>query len=267
MLIVNVKKENAIMIGDCIDADVRGAMAFGMQAILFDEKEISVLKSLRINKTPLEISKDIHTPRSTVYVILEKLKKRGLVKSEKLHNKKYWFLRKTSDETPDLHFETKLNPNIKVYMGKEGVMDFLTQLTTSDHIKFQALNGDKNVESWNNIVGIEQITKFNNIIKENNLISDIISSHVFIKENKEVLGETWQKSFTEKPTEYHILDSRYTNYGAQIILKKGKVFILNMKESIIFEIKNEDIYKCFTSIFEFIKDNSKKVNVGSLVKE
>ena len=25
------------MIGDCIDADVRGAMAFGMQAILFDE--------------------------------------------------------------------------------------------------------------------------------------------------------------------------------------------------------------------------------------
>ena len=34
------EKENAIMIGDCIDADVRGAMAFGMQAILFDEKEM-----------------------------------------------------------------------------------------------------------------------------------------------------------------------------------------------------------------------------------
>ena len=38
--LANVKKENSIMIGDCIDADVRGAMAFGMQAILFDEKEI-----------------------------------------------------------------------------------------------------------------------------------------------------------------------------------------------------------------------------------
>lgn len=35
-----VKKENAIMIGDCIDADVRGAIDFGMKAILFDEKEI-----------------------------------------------------------------------------------------------------------------------------------------------------------------------------------------------------------------------------------
>jgi putative hydrolase of the HAD superfamily len=31
-------KENAIMIGDCIDADVRGAIDFGMKAILFDEK-------------------------------------------------------------------------------------------------------------------------------------------------------------------------------------------------------------------------------------
>jgi putative hydrolase of the HAD superfamily len=38
--LANVKKENAIMIGDCIDADVRGAMDFGMQAILFDEKEM-----------------------------------------------------------------------------------------------------------------------------------------------------------------------------------------------------------------------------------
>lgn len=38
--LANVKKENAIMIGDCIDADVRGAIEFGMQAILFDEKEI-----------------------------------------------------------------------------------------------------------------------------------------------------------------------------------------------------------------------------------
>ena len=38
--LANTKKENAIMIGDCIDADVRGAIDFGMQAILFDEKGI-----------------------------------------------------------------------------------------------------------------------------------------------------------------------------------------------------------------------------------
>lgn len=36
--LAKTQKENAIMIGDCIDADVRGAIDFGMKAILFDEK-------------------------------------------------------------------------------------------------------------------------------------------------------------------------------------------------------------------------------------
>ena len=36
--LAKANKENAIMIGDCIEADVRGAIDFGMKAILFDEK-------------------------------------------------------------------------------------------------------------------------------------------------------------------------------------------------------------------------------------
>ena len=36
--LAKVDKQNALMIGDCIDADVRGAIEFGMEAILFDEK-------------------------------------------------------------------------------------------------------------------------------------------------------------------------------------------------------------------------------------
>lgn len=35
--LANVSKENALMIGDCIDADVRGALSYGLQAILFDQ--------------------------------------------------------------------------------------------------------------------------------------------------------------------------------------------------------------------------------------
>lgn len=38
--LAKVDKKNAIMIGDCIDADVRGAIEFGMEAILFDEKKL-----------------------------------------------------------------------------------------------------------------------------------------------------------------------------------------------------------------------------------
>ena len=53
----NVKKENSIMIGDCIDADVRGAIDFGMMAILFDEKKIHVAKGIKKIGHLLELKK------------------------------------------------------------------------------------------------------------------------------------------------------------------------------------------------------------------
>ena len=38
----NAAKQNSIMIGDCIDADVNGALDFGIDAILFNESKIEI---------------------------------------------------------------------------------------------------------------------------------------------------------------------------------------------------------------------------------
>lgn len=40
--LANTSKESSIMIGDCIDADFKGALEYGMRAILFDEKNIHI---------------------------------------------------------------------------------------------------------------------------------------------------------------------------------------------------------------------------------
>ena len=49
--LAKTNKENAIMIGDCIDADVKGAIDYGMKAILFDEKNCHNLPEvLTINR-------------------------------------------------------------------------------------------------------------------------------------------------------------------------------------------------------------------------
>ena len=45
------------MIGDCIDADVRGAIDFGMKAILFDEKEIHAAEGIQKISSLLELKK------------------------------------------------------------------------------------------------------------------------------------------------------------------------------------------------------------------
>ena len=55
LLLAKANKESAIMIGDCIDADVRGAIDFGMQAILFDENEIHPVEGIKTIKNLVEL--------------------------------------------------------------------------------------------------------------------------------------------------------------------------------------------------------------------
>ena len=43
----NAVKEQCIMIGDCIEADVNGALNFGMDAIHFNEKNITIPKHIK----------------------------------------------------------------------------------------------------------------------------------------------------------------------------------------------------------------------------
>lgn len=40
--VANTTKERSVMIGDCIDADVKGALSFGMDAIYFNEQKKEV---------------------------------------------------------------------------------------------------------------------------------------------------------------------------------------------------------------------------------
>lgn len=40
--LANTQKERSIMIGDCIDADVKGALTFGMEAIYFNDKNVQI---------------------------------------------------------------------------------------------------------------------------------------------------------------------------------------------------------------------------------
>ncbi|MEN9921523.1 MAG: Sugar-specific transcriptional regulator TrmB [Candidatus Parcubacteria bacterium] len=237
---------------------------YKIDPFLFDETEKIVLKSLRINKTPLEISKDTNTPRSTVYFILEKLKKRGLVKKEKIGKKTFWILKK-SNEIELAENQPREHSNIKIYDSSEQIVDFLYRFVSQNSSRFQFFNGDHNPQHWGKYVETRDGVKLNNLIRDNGLISDIISSASFIKNNENVLGRDWTNAFVDKPTEYHVLNSKYTNFNSQIILQTNKVFIMNMEKPVLYEISDPDIYNCFTSIFQFIKDNSKKVNASDFL--
>ena len=49
--------ENSIMIGDCIDADVKGAINFGMEAILFNQSNVKIPENIKQINHLLELKK------------------------------------------------------------------------------------------------------------------------------------------------------------------------------------------------------------------
>lgn len=51
------KKENSIMIGDCIEADVNGALEFGLDAILFNENRVEVHPNIKQVSHLLQLKK------------------------------------------------------------------------------------------------------------------------------------------------------------------------------------------------------------------
>ncbi len=47
LAVANAKKETSIMIGDCIDADVNGALDFGIEAIYFNFHQVEVAQNIK----------------------------------------------------------------------------------------------------------------------------------------------------------------------------------------------------------------------------
>ena len=55
--LANTKKENSIMIGDCIEADVQGALDAGMDAIFFNENNAQVTQNIKQVNHLLQLKK------------------------------------------------------------------------------------------------------------------------------------------------------------------------------------------------------------------
>jgi putative hydrolase of the HAD superfamily len=55
--VAQASKENSIMIGDCLDADVNGALNAGLDAIFFNEKKIEVPENIKQINHLLELKK------------------------------------------------------------------------------------------------------------------------------------------------------------------------------------------------------------------
>ena len=177
--------------------------------------------------------------------------------------RKIWILRTMDDNSP---VETTNSQQIQTYTTKEAIGDFLEKSVLADGERLKCLNGDNILSGWLKNVGIDSIVKFNKHMRDNDIISDVVSSKGSLKNQINEWGDEWIDSISSKPTEYHLIDKKYADHGAQIFLKNNKVFLLDLSKPIVIEIKNEEMTKMFKSFFEIIKDNTKNVGISELLR-
>ncbi len=250
----------------------------------FSRKEVEVLDALRAKKTtPLLISEYTKVSRPAIYEILDRLHKRGLIKSNIQNGKKYWSQAKEIDLEEELYSTKKQLFNIEegteevrglsdsaviVHRGSLATRNILEDIFKNHkNQRFYGIQGDKVALGWNKIFGGKGIDELNRSLKKNRFISELIVPTDFFRRQTKLLGQQWAKDFEGRTAITHEIDEEYFQNAGQIFIFKNSLYLIAMNEKIIIEVRNSEIQKLVLSMFKFIQDHSRKIDVNAILRE
>lgn len=247
-------------------------------------KEIKVLDALIIgNTTPLAIYWFTEISRPAIYEILARLKSRGLIGSYIKDGKTYWRMARNRDIEETI-YEAKRqllgieegveevrgasDATVIVHRGASAIRALLSSLFKDNkEQKLYAMQGDVVDIGWNKIFGVEGINEINQLIKKNRIITEGIIPEGWFERQFKLLGEEWAEEFVGRAAITHEIEERYFKHGGQVFVFKDSLYLIAMNEEIIIEIRNSEIQKLILAMFRFIEDNSKKIDVNSVLRQ
>ncbi len=253
--------------------------------LLLSKNEGSILSLFNLNDkhTPLTLAKLCPIPRPTVYLVLESLKKRGLVYSLKHGKKKYWY--KTNEDVLDeqlFKIKRKVNRQVNdyqkmiisedtdltIYRGQETIANLFKNLINKHGgNRLIGIQGDHVGEAWSKTFDIKEVDRINQLIIEKNMLTEIIASKKCFEDQLEIFGQSWVDNFIGRAAQVHFLDSKYLNYESQIFIFGHKIYLVSMREALFIEIKNKQIAKLIISLIKFVEDNTPNVDINKVLRD
>lgn len=246
--------------------------------------EIRVLDALRAGKdTPLLISKYKKVSRPAVYEILDRLHKRGLIKSNISNGKKYWSQAKERDLEQELYNTKKQlfnmedgtkeikgmsDPTVIIHRGTKAVKKILDSIVKDyKGQRLYAIQGDKIGKGWEHIYGTSGIDKWNSEIKKKKIITEMIFPDGIFERQIRIYGKKWAKNFEGRSAVTHEIDKKYFQHGGQILIFRNSLYLIAVNEEVVIEVHNSEIQKLVLSMFRFIQDNSHKIDINEILRE
>ena len=253
--------------------------------LLLSKNEVQILSlfELELKHTPVTLARLCTIPRPTIYLVLESLKKRGLVYSIKNGNKKYWH--KSNEDVLDEQLskiKNKVSKNkldyrkmkisaetdLTLFRGQENIIKLFTKLIDGHGgNRLITIQGDHVGDAWKKSFDSKEINRVNKKIIEKNMLTEMITSKKYFENQIRIFGQSWAENFTGRAAQIHFLDSKYLNYESQIFIFGHKIYLVSMSESLFIEIKNKQIAKLLISLIKFVEEHTPTVDINKLLRE
>jgi len=249
-------------------------------------KEAKVFLSLREgSESVLEIAWDTKVSRPSVYDILQKLKKRGLVQSYILQGKKSWSLA-SEKELSDTLYETKkailgfidgkdevggmTDGVVTVHHGKEAVKKAIMGMVANrKHERFLCYTAFSDLidKGWLTVLSPEDINEWNRMVKKNGIISELVAEEGWMEKHYKVMGDAWAKDYEGGSSSAVYLPEKYFKHSGQIFAFKDVMYLLALTDKMIIEIRHSDIQKMILAMYAFMKERGEAVDVNKRLRE
>jgi hypothetical protein len=254
-----------------------------MHLLSLTAKETLVFNALKKGPTtPLALSRDIRISRPTLYTVLKKLHERGLAVSRIVRGRKHWEIANEQKieavlyETKRALLDTPLgseeirgasDSSVIVYRGREAIRSmFFKMFMTHSHENFSGVQGNTSAIGWDKTFSVADTNKINRQIKEHGLVVKAILPEGWFEEQSRLLGIDWAKDFEGRATRVNVINPRYFNNGGQVWIFKNSLFLMALNEELVIEVRNSEIQKCLSEIFQFVHDTAPVIDANALLR-
>lgn len=234
-----------------------------------------------------DISRASKTPRMSVYLALDSLRKRGLADYDRRGKRRYW--KKQTDQAiskmlVDAAQSIYDDPNrIEVKHGEDTgfvVLRGLEQLFTiferiaAGH-KGERLIGIQPTRSMAHVMQKLSLAKIkpildairnNKIIVEGLIREDYYPTLISLLRSKEEKMVAIQ-SFIGRLTDMVLVNNQYLNSETELMMFKDVAFLVNWKDEVALEIRNGEMLNFMRECFELARGYGKKIDQNKYLRE
>lgn len=235
-------------------------------------KENKIINRLE-EKSPAkvtDIAKNINTPRTTVYFLLNKLEDREIVEKIKIANHYEWQLISNLDFSQKLEKILKLSgksKDVEIHSGQDKIIEAYEQILNFNKTnRIYTIQGNKSAKHAIERINKQKLYDIHQKTKKDKIIIEGIIGQSSLKLFKQMSSSDLQSHFG-RPVIAYVVPDKYVDFDVDIIIHKNTVMLINFKNETVIINKEGFLTDLIKSLYSLMIDQSDKIDLNKYIKE